>query len=123
MRRLDIRTMSVDGLVQKFATIAIKQDQALLAEDVTKFNRLYGEMDIIRNELKNRPGDQRAALMPLLQHSNIQVRLKAAITTLAVAPDPSKSVLEKIAGSKRYPQAADAGFILRGLEDGSYRPS
>ncbi len=123
MRRLDIRTMSVDGLVQKFATIAIKQDQALLAEDVTKFNRLYGEMDIIRNELKNRPGDQRAALMSLLQHSNIQVRLKAAITTLAVAPDPSKSVLEKIAGSKRYPQAADAGFILRGLEDGSYRPS
>ncbi len=123
MRRLDIRTMSVDGLVQKFATIAIEQDQALLAEDVTKFNRLYGEMDIIRNELKNRPGDQRAALMSLLQHSNIQVRLKAAITTLAVAPDPSKSVLEKIAGSKRYPQAADAGFILRGLEDGSYRPS
>lgn len=123
MRRLDIKTMSVDGLVQKFATIAMEQDQALLIEDVTKFNRLYGEMEIIRSELKNRPGDQRAALMPLLRHNNIQVRLKAAITTLAVAPDPSKSVLEKIALSKCYPQAADAGFILQGLEDGSYRPA
>jgi hypothetical protein len=122
MKRIDVKTTSVDDLVKEFTAVAIEQGQALLMDEVAKFNRLYDEMDIIRNELRSRPGDQRKALLPLLRHNNVQVRLKAAITTLAVTPDASKSVLKDIAESKRYPQAADAGLVLRGLDDGSYQP-
>lgn len=115
--------MSVGGLVERFLAIAIDQDRAIFDEDNTRFNALYDQMQSVRDELRARPGDQRNALRALLDHPNVQVRLKAAITTLALAPDISKRVLRQIADSNRLPQAADAGLILNGLRDGSYVPS
>jgi hypothetical protein len=118
-----LKEMSVGGLVERFLAIAIDQDRAIFDEDNTRFNALYDQMQSVRDELRARPGDQRNALRALLDHPNVQVRLKAAITTLALAPDISKRVLRQIADSNRLPQAADAGLILNGLRDGSYVPS
>ena len=52
----------------------------------------------------------------------MQVRVKAAIKTLGVAPEAARKVLEAIRASKWQPQAMDAGMILRGLDDGEYKP-
>jgi Domain of unknown function (DUF2019) len=123
MRNQKLKEMSVGELVDRFLAIAIDQDKAIFEEDNTKFNVLYDQMQSIRDELRGRPGDQRNALRALLDHPNVQVRLKASITMLAVAPDISKRVLRQIADSKRLPQAADAGLILDGLRDGSFVPS
>jgi hypothetical protein len=116
MRRINAKNASVDELVQRFVAIAIDQDWAIFHGDNAKYNRLYGQMDEIRNELRSRPGDQRRALVELYDHPNIQVRLKAAITTMALAPDAARPVLEGIAKSRTYPQAADAGFALDRLD-------
>jgi hypothetical protein len=118
--------MSVGEHVERFLAIAIDQDKAIFDENNTRFNALYKQMPTVRDELRARPGDQRnalRALRALLDHPNVQVRLKAAITTLALAPDISERVLRQIADSKRLPQAADAGLILDGLRDGSFVPS
>jgi hypothetical protein len=115
--------MSVGEHVERFLAIAIDQDKAIFDENNTRFNALYRQMPTVRDELRARPGDQRNALRALLDHPNVQVRLKAAITTLALAPDISERVLRQIADSKRLPQAADAGLILDGLRDGSFVPS
>jgi Domain of unknown function (DUF2019) len=115
-----LKAMTVSELVERFAAIAVDQDKAIFEEDNTRFNKLYGLMEAVRRELKARPGDQRKALLPLFEHPNLQVRLKAAITTLALAPGPSQQLLQAIANSKRFPQAADAGLILDGLSDGSF---
>jgi hypothetical protein len=115
-----LKAMTVSELVERFAAIAIDQDKAIFEEDNTRFRKLYGLMEAVRSELKARPGDQRRALLPLFEHPNLQVRLKAAITTLALAPDPSQQLLQAIANSNRFPQAADAGLILDGLSDGSF---
>jgi hypothetical protein len=119
----NIKEMTVGELVERFIGIAVDQDKAIFDEDNTRFNALYDQMQSVRDELRTRPGDQRNALRALLDHPNVQVRLKAAITTLALAPDISKRVLRQIADSHRLPQAADAGIILNGLRDGSFVPS
>jgi hypothetical protein len=123
MTNQKLKEMSVGELVERFIAIAIDQDKAIFDENNTRFNALYKQMQSVRDELRARPGDQRSALRALLDHPNVQVRLKAAITTLALAPDISERVLRQIADSKRLPQAADAGLILDGLRDGSFVPS
>lgn len=85
-----LKEMSLGELVERFVAIAIDQDKAIFDEDNTKFNKLYDQMQSVKDELRARPGDQRNALRALLDHPNMQVRLKAAITMLALAPDISK---------------------------------
>jgi|HubBroStandDraft_2_1064218.scaffolds.fasta_scaffold31317_3 hypothetical protein len=123
MTNQKLKEMSVGELVERFVAIALDQDKAIFDEDNTKFNKLYDQMQSVKDELRTRPGDQRNALRALLDHPNMQVRLKVAITMLALAPDISKEVLRQIADSNRLPQAADAGLILNGLRDGSFVPS
>ncbi|MBN8957775.1 MAG: DUF2019 domain-containing protein [Rhizobiales bacterium] len=118
-----LENMSARSFVEKFATIALAQDRALLDGDTEKFNSLYDEMDAVSFALKNLAGDQRSALLQLYKHPNAQVRLKAAISTLAVAPGPAREVLEAIVAQREYPQSADARGMLRALDEGSFVPS
>jgi hypothetical protein len=67
--------------------------------------------------------DQRIALVPLLWHRNIQVRLNAAIDSLAIAPVEARAVLQQFRESRQGPQCLQAGMMIRGLDDGSYIPS
>lgn len=108
MTRFNVKTMTVNELVGRFVAIALDQDQALSNDEIATFNKLYSQMDTVRNELKSRPGDQRSALLPLYTHPNVQVRLKAALSTMEVAPEAAREVFQKIADTRRYPQAADA---------------
>lgn len=117
MTRYNIKTMTLSDLVERFAAIALDQDKAIFDEDNANFNRLYYQMEKVSNELESRPGDQRTALMPLYIHPSAQVRLRAAIATLKIAPAAAREVLQKLANSPRFPnQAADALFILRRLD-------
>jgi hypothetical protein len=115
--------MTVDQLVKRFAEIGIAQDEALLENNITKFNRLFDQMEAVEIELKSRRGDQRRVLLTLYKHLNIQVRLAAAKATLAIAPKTAQDALHAIKASKFQPQALDAGMSLRNLEQGIYRPT
>jgi hypothetical protein len=61
--------------------------------------------------------------MTLYEYPNMQVRLKAAIHTLAVAPVEARQAVEAIANSKWFPQAGDAGMSLLGLDNGTFKPT
>jgi hypothetical protein len=122
MKQTELEQMTVDALVDLFADIGIKQDRALLGEKIAEFKELFSQMNAIDDELKRRGPDARRALLRLYNHSNMQVRVKAAIRTLAVAPDSATRQLKAIQGSNWFPQAADAGMILDGLNDGSFVP-
>jgi hypothetical protein len=61
--------------------------------------------------------------MALFNHPNMQVRLKAAVETLAVAPYEARLQLRAIADSQWFPQAGDAGMTLRGIDDCSFKPT
>jgi hypothetical protein len=114
---------SVQELVAQFVSIGLAQYDALYVVDTRKYNRLYARMQDIRNELKRREGDQRGALLPLLDHPNLQVRMKAAHTVLAISPNRARKALESVRDSGIFPQAADAAGTLSALDDGFYVPS
>ncbi len=77
----------------------------------------------IERELKQRPGDERSALLLLYGHPNAQVRLQAATATLAVAPDAARKALQELANSKNYPQSGEAWGHLRNLDSGFFKPT
>ena len=123
MRQLNLQDMTTPELVDRFIQVTVAQDEALLDDDRAKFKRLFGEMRLVLEELKARPGDQRNALLPLYDHPNLQVRLKAAKNTLAVAPDAALALLRMIAESGIHPQAGEAGMSIWNLERGTFKPT
>ena len=123
MTRTELRDISTEDLVDLFLRIALDQDNAIRRDDNAAFNRLFDQMDAVKEELKKRPGDQRRALMRLYTHPNVQVRLKSAIATLAIVPEKARSLLQVIADSRDYPQAGDAGMTLYSLEQGIFKPT
>ncbi len=122
MSRPDLDTMTVQDLVARFTALAVEQDKALLREETSKFNRIFGDMEAVKAALKRRDGDQRRALLALYDHPNVHVRLKAAKGTLAVAPSRARALLETIAASGEYPQAGDAGMTIMELDRGTFVP-
>jgi hypothetical protein len=123
MNRAKLANMTVDQLVERFVAIALDQHDAMRHDDNAKYNHLYGQMDDVKQELKSRAGDQRRALLSLLDHPNAQVRLKSAITTLALAPQAARRALQVISDRQEYPQAADARGMMNALDEGSFTPS
>jgi hypothetical protein len=119
----DLERMSTSQLVDRFEQVCVAQDDALLDDALARLRRLLDQMRAIVEELQSRPGDQRTALMPLYEHPNRQVRIQAAIHTLALAPKAARAVLEEIKAAQWYPQALDAGMMLRALKEGSYEPT
>ncbi len=118
-----IENLADEELVEQFIEISLAQYSALFKREIAKFNRLFDRKIKIVNELKSRMGDRRRLLLDLFDHPNIQVRLNAAEATLAVAPQTARAQLQVIRDSKEYPQAMDAGMSIRGLDDGTYRPT
>lgn len=123
MKQLQLQSQTVDELVQHFAAIALKQDEALLENEISKVSRLYWQLKAVEAELKVRGGDQRRALLRLYDHPNAQVRLKAAKATLAIAPQLGREMLEEISQSGECPQAGEAGMSIYNLDAGIYKPT
>lgn len=123
MRRLQLSDVSVDELVRRFVELAVQQDGAILSNAQAEVNRIYWRLDALKNELKARPGDRRSALLPLYNHENMQVRVKAAKATLAIAPEAARAQLEAIRASGWQPQALEAGMSLWNLDRGVYKPT
>jgi len=116
MKRSTVHATTVGRLVERFVAVALEQDTALFNDEIAKFNKLFDEMEDIKNELKSRAGDQRSLLLPHYDRPNIQVRLKAALATMDLSPGAARQVFQKIADSRRYPQAADALAAIRRLD-------
>jgi hypothetical protein len=123
MKRRNLESLCVPDLVDRFATIALEQDRALLYSEIAKFNRLFEKMNRVEAELKSRSGDQRRDLKALYEHPNAQVRLKAAPATLGVMTKGARALIEEIANSRKFPQAGDAGMTLDALDRGIFNPT
>jgi hypothetical protein len=123
MKRIALQEMTVEQLVEQFTTMALEQDNALLEDEIGKYNRLYDKMEELEQELKERDDDQRRLLLPLIDHPNSEVRLKAAIATLSIDPEAARQALQHISDNNEYPQAAYARGMMKALDEGRYVPS
>lgn len=114
-----LKSLSADELVQRFTNIALGEEEALERFQIAKVNRLFGLMEAVEEELKTRHGDQRQALLCLYDHPSLQVRLSAVGATRDLAPEKARRVLQAIADSDNYPQAADARGMIKSLDKGA----
>ena len=121
-KTIPLNQLTVANLVERFLSSTLAQYEAELRGENGKYNRFYREMRAIRDELKRREGDQRRALLPFINHENAQVRLMTASSLLTIVPDRAKKALETVRDSRIVPQSVNAGFLLDGLEDGSFVP-
>lgn len=122
-RKIRLDAVPVDQLVERFTDIAVKQGWAADHFDNRTYSRLYAQMMEVANELKQRAGDQRRALMALYEHPEAEVRLMAAYMTLAIEYQSVRGVLQLIVDRKEFPQALTAGMSLDSLDRGIYKPT
>lgn len=123
MKRVKLEEMTIDRLVERFAEIGTAQDMAERDDDIGKYNLLYWEADAVEKEIRSRDQDARRTLLQLYDHPNMQVRLNAATATLAVAPEKARGGSSSYQGVTVAPQAMHAGMLIRGLGDGSFKPT
>jgi len=81
---------------------------------MTAYNERSHEINGIAKALKER--DRLDALLPLLDHSLIAVRLRAAQYSLPVATERAKAVLEAIKAAQSWPEDSGAYVILLGWQ-------
>lgn len=122
MRKMNLDTMTLEQLVARFAQAALIQYDAVLDNDIRKYNRLYDRQVEVREELRQRGNDERRALVSLYKHPNIQVRLQAASFTAGVAPKRARKLLQEIKDEQEFPQSAEAGLTIRSLDSGEWKP-
>ncbi|MDB5548800.1 MAG: hypothetical protein JWP21_2247 [Tardiphaga sp.] len=123
MKKLNLATATVPELADEFLRLAIAKGRAVMDFEISKANRIYLQIDAVRNELKNRPGDQRRVLAAFYRHPSPSVRLEAATATLVVLPEQSRMVLQEIVDRLEFPFAGTAGMRLHNLETGFYKPT
>ena len=111
MKQVKLEELTVDELLERFAEIGVAQDKAELMGEISKYNSLYSQMDDVDQELRKRGTSARLALLRLYSHPNIQVRLKAAIRTLAIAPDAARSAI----GDNGEDQRLIRTFLRKGV--------
>ena len=122
MKKPSFQSQSIPELIAAYERIGIEQYDAIEDDKTSLYNKLYKLQRDIMNELIFRGFDARAQITKFLDHPNIQVRVYAAIDSLVVAPEAARAVLQEIRFSRIGPQCIDAGFIIIGLDDGSFIP-
>ena len=119
----NLTKLSLEELIEEFIAIGTAQDDALIVDNNARYNVLFRKLRRVEAELKRRPGDARRELVRLYRHTNFQVWLNAAHSTLAIAPREARRQLETIHESRHFPQAGDAGMSLWSLDEGVYKPT
>lgn len=117
-----IETANVRELVELFLAVVLAQHDASQKFQTARYNRLFDQMVAIEAELRSREGDQRRALLPLLESRDVHVRLMTALALSRLFPALARKALENVRAFGQLPQSADAAMRLRLLDDGSYIP-
>jgi hypothetical protein len=113
MKTMNIERASIAELVARFHALAMAQHEAVETFRTSRYNRLYDQIKSVERELQSREGDERIALLPLLNDPNIQVRYMAAYALLSLVPETALAALKVIYVSRQMPQVIDAGMTLR----------
>jgi hypothetical protein len=123
MKPPQLQNVPLRKLYERFIFASLDQHKSLVTGDHAGYNRLFEEVVAIEEELKRRGEDERRALASLFSDPSAQVRLNAAIATLALEPETARQALQLISDRNEYPQAPYARDMLWALDKGTYKPS
>ncbi len=117
-----LQKLSTDQLVALFIDVSLEMKRADDWLENAAYNRAYDKLDKVMAELQVRSGDERHALLPLLTHPDIQVRLNAAVATLTLSAAATEA-MQGIASLGYCSQAFSAKRMLRAIEEGTWTPT
>ena len=123
MRRVDLKKLSIEQLIERYVAIGLAEEEAVLYDDTPGYNQLFRKEQAVVDELQGRPGDQRSALLALYEHDNPWVRMSAVKNSLALVPEEGRRVLQEMADSMKQPYADEAGMTLWTLDEGIFKPT
>lgn len=110
MSRHDLKQASITELVHSYETAATQHAKAIDAADSRAANKAHGRLAAAYRELRARSAQDH--LLPLLQSSNMNVRLWAAAHALEFAPERGEPVLLELeTGSGRTRLEAEYTLI------------
>ena len=118
----DLLSLTTAQLLEQFRVLALAKGAASLERRIARHNRLYRQLEAVKAELKARSGDQRRGLAQFYHHPDPQVRLDAALATLAIFPERAQAVLQTIIDRSDFPQVANAMHALMNIRDGTRIP-
>jgi hypothetical protein len=87
------------ALISSYRDAAREHGSATAAGEYRTANRRHDEIVAIYHELVRRGSEGRTALLSLLEHDDLSVRVWAAVHSLQFAPAEAEAVLEAIAQS------------------------
>jgi uncharacterized protein DUF2019 len=100
MKRVNVNDADVAELLNLYERATIQHGRATESGDYKTANRESETIASVYRELRSRGLEAQKALLPLLHHSNIHVRVMAAADALEFAPDQGEPVLIEIAQSR-----------------------
>lgn len=112
--------METRDIVAIFVALSREQGEALNRRETRKYNRIFDQILAIRQELESRAGDERNALIPLLDHMNLQVKMNAAFAVLPIAKEAAFATLKWVAESRYMPFAAYARGSVEAIEEDDF---
>ena len=122
MNAANLSNMATGQLLEQFRVLGLEKGKARLYGRLARHNRLFLQLEAVKAELKSRSGDQRRQLAQFYHHPDPQVRLDAALATLAIFPERAQAVLQTIIDRSDYPQVANAMHALMNIRDGTRIP-
>jgi hypothetical protein len=120
MKLPDLSGLSNEQLVARFEADGEAQYQARIRLDNRAYDKLIKDMMYIHSELKWRVPDARPALLPLLTHSNVCVRMAAARICMRVDLAKALPVVQEIEAKYAEEIGMEASDILSNYERGEY---
>lgn len=103
---------SIDQLVEDFITAGAKVPDIVGPRDVSAYERADGAMRKIAAELRSHGAEGDAALLKLMDNSNVVVRMRAAAACLETARDQAVNLLADICDLRAGKISMDAMHAL-----------
>ena len=117
----DLSGLSGEQLVARFVADGEAQYQALIRFDHDGYDKMIEDIMYITSELKWRVPDARPALLPLLTHPNVSVRLAAARVCMRFDAAKALPVVKEIEANNVEVIGMEAWEILSNYERGEYQ--
>lgn len=119
----NLSNMTNMELLDLFERLCVEQGSKFNPGGLERYKTLFFEIKDVADELKKRPGDARHILIPLLNHEDWQVRLKAGHYTYAIAPAEARRALQWLRETRHGQFGLEAGSFLTGVDKGEFIPT
>lgn len=123
MKKVQVKTLSTEGLIEEFRTLSAGHGRDIEEGKPKAANRKYDVLVAIRRELRERGMDADRHLLGLLGDPEPGTRYWAASSVLDFAPNEAEQVLSELARIPKSLVGFTAELTLQQWKAGIFKPA